>query len=229
MAPVLELQHSYPAVERGGSVSYGGSQMLSPDPAVRRCGCGVVGALDMLLYLGRNRPGCVVDFLSWDGDAIPQERYESMLQSLRSRCLPLVYPFGLNGLVFAAGLNRLFRAQHIPLSARWEWRRGGLWAGLDRMLSDDIPVILSIGPNFPLLLSRKHRLSLCRPDGHGQRLPVTATSAHYVTVTGRDREWLRCSSWGREYFLRIRDYEEYVGRHSSYVFSNILRVEERKR
>lgn len=229
VVPVLALQHTYPAVERGGAVSYGGSQMFSPDPAVRRCGCGLVAALDMLLYLGRYRPGCAVDFLPWDGRPIPPERYEALLQSLRRRYLPLGYPFGINGLLLSAGLNRLFRAQRIPLSARWVWRRGELWPGLDRMLSDDLPVILAVGPNFPLLLSRKNLLPFCRFDGAGQLHPVTSTAAHYVTVTGRDREWLRCSSWGREYYLRTRDFTEYAERHSSYVFSNILKVEERER
>lgn len=226
---MIGLQHPYIGVQNGENVSYGGSQMFAEDKVMRECGCGIVGALDTLLYLGKNRPGCSVDFLPWDGSPIPQERYVALLQKLRRSYLPLSYPFGMNGLTLSAGLNRLFRRQCIPLHARWLVKKTELWLRMDQMLSRDIPVILSAGPNFPLLLSKKNKVAFCRRDSSGVLYPVTATNAHYVTVTGREGNWLRISSWGREYYLDKNTFTEYVEQHSSYIVSNILLLEERER
>ena len=52
-------------------------------------------------------------------------------------------------------------------------------------------------------------------------LPAARTRAHYVIVTGIAGEWLRISSWGRMYYIRIAEYEDYVRRYSCPLFSNI--------
>ena len=44
------LKNQYPAVERAGVLSYGGNQTWSENPVIRKCGCGVIGSLDLLLY-----------------------------------------------------------------------------------------------------------------------------------------------------------------------------------
>ena len=53
---------------------------------------------------------------------------------------------------------------------------------------------------------------------------------HYVTITGvyiddvKNETFFRVSSWGREYYIKYRDYIEYVNEFSSYLFSNILYI-----
>ena len=42
-----------------------------------------------------------------------------------------------------------------------------------------------------------------------------------------DDEWLRISSWGRLYYLKRSEFEEYVHKYSLGFTSNILLVEKR--
>ena len=50
---------------------------------------------------------------------------------------------------------------------------------------------------------------------------MVSTKAHFVTITGMDEEWLRISSWGKEYFINRREYDDYVKTHSTWLVSNI--------
>lgn len=94
------------------------------------------------------------------------------------------------------------------------------------MLREDIPVILSIGPNFPLLWQKKE-LTLHIQTNEGSFYPGPATHAHYVTVTGMDDTWLQISSWGRKYFINRNEYLQYVKAHSARLVSNILYVKKK--
>lgn len=224
----MELLHSFVSVRDGEILSYGGSQSFGRTETMRRCGCGVVAVLDFLLYLQQRETPRYVSFLPRFGSApVGRERYAELLQYLSRHYLPLVYPTGINGLVLAAGVNLLFLREGLPYRAVWRMTRKGLWSGLDDMLARDLPVIFSVGPNFPRLLSGKERVNLYRENAAGTLFPSAGVHAHFMSVTGRDEEWLRISSWGREYRLRIRDFEEYVRQHSSYLFSNILYIEEK--
>lgn len=46
------LKGEYISVLKDGRLSYGGSQRWSDSPVLRGYGCGVIAALDLLLYLG---------------------------------------------------------------------------------------------------------------------------------------------------------------------------------
>ena len=223
---VYRLRHPYVSVSTEQGVSYGGSQSFSESKVMHHCGCGVVAALDWLLYLQKREKPHYVSFLPKE-EVLPKERYTELLQTLSHKYLPMVYPTGINGLVLAAGMNWLFLRERLPYRAVWRMSRNGLWSGMKDMLARDLPVILSVGPNFPRLLSGKEKAMLYRQNGQGALYPATGISAHYMTVTALDGEWLRLSSWGREYWLSIEAYEEYIHKHSSYVFSNILYIEEK--
>lgn len=49
------LKGEYISVLKDGRLSYGGSQRWSDSPVLRGYGCGVIAALDLLLYLARQR------------------------------------------------------------------------------------------------------------------------------------------------------------------------------
>ena len=49
---MLSLQHPYISIALPHGKSYGGGQQLSRDAMLRRCGCGVVAAADLLLEYG---------------------------------------------------------------------------------------------------------------------------------------------------------------------------------
>ena len=221
------LQHSFVSVSTEAGLSYGGSQSFSENMTMSRCGCGVVAALDWLLYLQKRAHPDFVSFLPKTQGELKKEDYVQLLQTLSRKYLPLIYPKGINGLVLAGGMNLLFLREHLPYKAIWRVTRKGLWEGIKDMLQRDYPVILSVGPNFPRLLFGKEKAMLYRRDTHGTLSPFAGVNAHYMTVTELEGEWLRLSSWGREYYLNIPSYEEYVREHSSYVFSNILYIEEK--
>ena len=52
------LKGEYISVLKDGRLSYGGSQRWSDSPVLRGSGCGVIAALDLLLYLARQRTDC---------------------------------------------------------------------------------------------------------------------------------------------------------------------------
>jgi len=90
------------------------------------------------------------------------------------------------------------------------------------MLSEDIPVIISVGPNFPLVW-QKHKADLYA-ERAGEIRKVSSVKAHFMTVTGMDDQWLSLSSWGRKYYMDRKEYEQYVSKHSGSFASNIVYI-----
>ena len=210
---MLTLRRPYPRVRKNDRLTYGGSQMLADTALIRSCGCGPVAALDLLHYLS-------------DGDGaapLPLESYNKELESLCRSYFPLIPHAGINGLMLALGLNRIFRRRHLPYHAVWAISENRLWERVREMLLRDLPVILSIGPNFPAVW-KKDRLPLYSKRENGSFIRSSSAKSHYVSVTGLDDEWARISSWGREYYINRTEYDDFVRRHSSRIFSNILYI-----
>ena len=220
-----ELKHPYPSVEKDGRPSYGGNQGWSGSGTVRRCGCGAVAATDLLLYLHRFHPGCRSDVFRKipNNGAVALKTYNSLVDRLRKRFFFVIPRFGMNGFMVSRGLNRYFRRNSIPLRAKWGIWRWGLWSSIEKMIYADLPVICSVGPNFPLFWKNYKLQFYIRTKDGGYR-PSAMTKAHYVTITGIDDQWLKISSWGREYYINREEYKRYVAKHSSYLFSNVVRL-----
>ena len=218
------LKHDYPSVTRGIGQSYGGSKMFADDAVLKKVGCGVVAVLDLLLYLSGKDEGLGCGLLRDipERGPIPVEKYNALLHALR-RYLPLIPGHGINGLMLSLGIDRIFLKYRMPYTAFWGVPYAVLWQRIEEMLRDDIPVILSIGPNFPLLW-RKQELKMYSRTGSGDYHPGPATHAHYVMVTGMDELWLRVASWGRMYYISKSEYLQYVRSHSARLVSNILYV-----
>ena len=229
MNPVF-LQNPYPSVRCGTGASYGGDQGRSESRLIRRSGCGIISSLDFLLYVSRYRPGCRMALPNGLNAAEPADpaAYYALAQQLCRRYFPLVPSVGLNAYVMALGLNRIFLHHHLPLHAHWGVRPGRFWPEIERMLADGLPVILSIGPNFPLIW-QKHRCGLYRRTADGSFQRACAVKAHYVNAIGLDDDWLYISSWGREYAIDRVQYMRYVEQHSSFFVSNLMSVSTRNR
>lgn len=88
---MLTLQHPYISVDVHGRPSFGGGQQLSPDPMLRRCGCGIIAAADLLLYLSRyHTPGVAgFDGLFAEGP-IPLPDYNALILRLHRRYFPVI-------------------------------------------------------------------------------------------------------------------------------------------
>lgn len=224
----MELKHEYVSLGGGARPTYGGSQMLSPRKKLQKCGCGPVAVADLLIYLRRSRQGCDTPLVRDIPASGPAERpvYFDMLNRLCRRYTPVLYPMGTNGLFLAAGVNAYFRKNRIALRARWCWGRKKLRQRIESMLENDLPVILSIGPNFPFMASNRHKVKLYRRQGDAF-VEKAKVNAHYVTVTGVEGKWLRISSWGAEFYIDLDEYEHYAGRHSLPVFTNVMLVREK--
>jgi len=223
---MIELKHELPRVTHGtcGDETYGGNQLLFANLTMQRCGCGLVGALDVLLYLHRYH-GFTIEFLKDIPEGLlTKEQYEHCAEQLKKHGIPLVYPLGTTGLNLSAGLNHQFRKNRIPLRAHWYVPTVRLWGEIERMLEQDIPVVMSAGDHFPDFWKKDGlRLYLSREPGSAC---VEAVS-HYFTVTGIDEEWLCVSSWGTKYWVRKQEFESFV-KKSTPLFSNILKIERKE-
>ena len=223
---MIELQHPYISVKYPGMASYGGGQQFSADPMLRRCGCGIIAATDLLLYLSCWHAFGAVDYFAGllSEEVIPSPSYHACIQRMNRKYFPMIPYGGINGLMLMAGVQRFFHDHGMPYNARWCFLSDKLWKRMENMLRQDIPVILSVGPNFPVIWGDE-RVSLYRKTEDERYLPGPGAKSHFVTVTGMDAGWLRVSSWGRIYYLNRKEFEAYTHQHSLRFVSNILLVE----
>lgn len=219
---VHALKNEFISVSKEGIISYGGNQTWSENAVIRKCGCGVIGSLDLLLYLDRYNKGGQAP----ETRPIPLKEYDRMCMELSRRYLPLLPPFGTNGAALALGVNRVFALYNMPFRASWQLSGSKMMGKVESMLDADIPVILSIGGNFPLFW-QENRVTLYSKDSLGRMHRASSTKAHYVTVTGSELNDLRISSWGREYYINKGEYFSYIHQHSNSIISNILMIERR--
>lgn len=217
------LLFDYIHIQNGEAVTYGGNQLLSDKKDIRDCGCGIVAAADLILYLSRRqgRPSPVSE--NERGNHLLSD-YNAFLSSLR-RYLPIVPPFGINGAVLAGGLQIALRAYGFDYAVRLCVSGARLWDRVRVMLENDFPVILAIGPNFPRFWGKNRLRLYSRVDG--KYFPAASTKAHFVTVTGIDGNRCRISSWGRELYISIPEYNDYVKKYSTSVVSNVIVIKDR--
>lgn len=220
---MLCLKNKFISVRHNGAASYGGSQTFSENGAMRRCGCGAVSSADLILYLARYHDDCRIDSLPPEllADVIDERVYDDFSLRLIKKYMPIIPPFGMNGLTLVLGLELFFLRHGIPLRASWGVRRDRLWERISEMLSADIPVILSIGPNFPRVWE-KSKASLYKKGTAGELFPACTVNAHFLTVTGMDDDWLQVSSWGKQFYISRKEYEQYVTAHSNGLLCSIV-------
>ncbi|MBR2782787.1 MAG: hypothetical protein IKD93_01145 [Firmicutes bacterium] len=221
MAAEVSLKHPFPRLQDSARSYYGGSQKLLGKSYVRRAGCGVVCAANILIYLGRWAEGCgngPFAELARE-DPIPAAAFGRCCDALQRRYMPVTPRFGLTGAQVAWGLNRYCRRWGIPYRMSWRYRRRDFWDALADQLEQDLPPVLAIGPNFPDFWgSQRLRLYRALPDASLRS--AASVHSHFVSVTGLSDDLLHVSSWGREYFILRKELETYVGRHSAWLVSN---------
>lgn len=205
-----------------GEASCGGNQRLFENPTMRGYGCGVIGGADLLYYLALTRPDWATPYTGSPRDnSISFPHYARYCARLRRDFMPIIPKFGKTGPDLALGLNAYFSRYNIPLRARWCVGHEKLFERMEEMLSADLPIIFSVGANFPNFFG-KHRVKLYTRSEDGAYVPSASTRAHFMTVTGLDDDFIRVSSWGREYFISRSEYLGYTKRYGSSVTSNIM-------
>lgn len=218
------LDHPYTTVRGNDAVTYGGNQKQAKRELTRKCGCGVIAAADLLLYLCKTRPDYPNALLGYEigEDPVPLEAYDRLTEQLRRNYFPLIPGSGLNVYVLAAGMNRCFKSLGIPLRASWGVPGKYLWRAIHRMLDDDLPVILAIGLSFPFIWAKEKLSFYTQLEAEYRR--SGGAKSHFVTITGMDERYLRISSWGREYYILREELAEYITKQSNSFLSNILYI-----
>lgn len=194
--------------------SFGGNQAWFSTAFMKKVGCGVISAANLLIHLQKK-------------EQMSEQEYIEFAKQIWLRYLPVIPGFGINGLTLMAGLNRYFGKHNLPYKAFWGISGRKMLSRIDQMLEQDLPVILSVGPNFPNVFGKK-MLNFYSKRNDGRFQQAAKTRAHYVTVTGRDGIYLQISSWGKAYYIDIREYREYVRSCSSPLVSNIIYINQRK-
>ena len=205
-----ELNRPYPAIRTGASLSCGGSQNWFPDENFRLCGCGVIACADVLLYLTGQTE-------------LSREEYFAHVAALR-KYFPLIPRRGIDGVRLAVGFNLCARRLGVDVRAGWSASGAKFWARLEAQLQNDLPAIISIGPNFPRVWGDE-RLPLYRKTEAGYA-EAGRTKGHFLTVIALDDEWMEASSWGRQLYLKRRSYADYMRRQGA-LFTNLLFLEEK--
>lgn len=221
---MLSLSRPIISVVKDGSASCGGNQRLFENPTMRGYGCGVIGGADLLYYLALTRPDWATPYTGRPrSNEIEFEHYERLCSRLRRDFMPIIPRFGKTGADLAAGLNLYFSRYGIPCRARWCIGHEKLFERIEEMLRADIPVIFSVGANFPNFFG-KHRVKLYTRASDGSLRPTASTRAHFMTVTGLDEDFFRVSSWGTEYYISRSEYLGYTKKYGSSITSNIMYV-----
>ena len=221
---ITELKHPLCAVAYPDGLSFGGSQMHSSDNTMVKCGCGIVAVQEVLLYLIRYH-GCPGKDLFGEmafKAVVSSEEYHKVLDHIRARYLHLIPSFGINGISLVTGMNAAFRRYGFPYRGQWKIASRSFYPSMEEMLLNDIPVIISVGPNFPAVWGK--RTVALNPERNMIGIPAQGINAHYMIATGLDDECIHVSSWGRRYSIDRREYDEYVRRISSSIVSNLVYI-----
>lgn len=210
---VLKRPLSEFALEK--ETTYGGAQRWFKQKRLQQSGCGVIACANLLSHLYYRGPA------EYKPD---QAEYMKLANRLKNFYIPILPGLGVNGVFLAIGMNLYFLTHRLPYRAFWGVSSRKRDERIAEMLANDIPVCLSIGPNFPNLFGQKRLTLYTRLGGH--YAADTETKAHYVSVTAMDENWYEISTWGRKMYIKRREYEEYVRHSSCSLLSNVLVVKQ---
>lgn len=246
-----QLRHNYIQVRRKGTQerTFGGDQNFfagappdSLEERKRALGCGFIAFSDLLLYMGSSdRRYCLYETQDYVNQftrrgELEQEVYChyfdeicDLLGGLSGRSKVS----GISGFRLQMRFNHIARQQGWQLRARWGLSGARMKGRLQKMLAQDIPVILCIP--IKLFSSRRRAegedgLTLYQRSGEAYRR-AAVTNAHYVVVTGiiseEGGEYLEISSWGKKYFVQWNEYERLIQkRFLGTILGNILYIRE---
>ncbi|MCR5215344.1 MAG: hypothetical protein K6C69_00145 [Lachnospiraceae bacterium] len=223
------LKHEYPHIMYPSGPSFGGNQMKEAHLPTANLGCGLVAVADTLSYLCRTN-GASIPQIPYES-TISQETYTKYLNRLRRRMPILSLLGGIPAMELVWALRYYSKKAHLSYSFRWGVPSRKMYGVIAKMLSQDLPVIVSVGMAFPYFISKAGvKYYEKRPNGN---LVVAGTvRGHYMTITGLmdvdERAYLRVSSWGMEYYIDFEEYLNFARKKSNLLFTNILYISKRR-
>ena len=212
-----ELCRNYLSVNHEGRFSYGGNQNWFPGQ-LKRCGCAVIGAADLIWYLAR-------------GSSMSEGKYQKYVRRL-SRSFPTIPYRGIPGLVMAVFLNIYMIRKHLPYRAHWGAGRGGISRRVAAMIANDIPVPLCVGPALHQILKKPayRGLKLYKKTVGTEKAEYVWNKTirnHFMVITGINETWARVSSWGEAYYIDLKELEEMSVKDVFGAYTNIIRIEQK--
>lgn len=220
MKKVELVNSSYIPIFRDSTTFYGGNQMWFPDQNKRskdyilhHYGCGTIATADLFLYLAIQsdayRSGVTESVLHGTVSAYYKD-YMSYVRKVNAYYTKTKRYIAVLGPRIAYVFNSYARTYQFRLRARWKLALSyyDMLERIEEMLSRDIPVILSIGPNTPFLWKNEginfysrdilneedntigeksptdNNSSILSPSLYRYRPVKSNVNSHYVTVTG---------------------------------------------
>ncbi len=247
----------YVPVIKDSVTSYGGSQMWFPkmnwyskDYILHNYGCGTIATADMFLYLALQSDKLqspITASVLQDDSQIKYETYASYVRNINDAYTKTKRFIAVLGPKIAAAINSYSEEFHLGLKASWKLGLTyyDMYDLMEEMLKQDIPVILSIGPNTPDLWGKKGipfyekkeiEYQDTMEDASDRKKPYyyqvkqNNINGHYITVTGIIKDeitgqiMLRISSWGKQYYINYEEYRDYIENESGTFTSSIVRV-----
>ncbi|MCF0142346.1 MAG: hypothetical protein HUJ75_03105, partial [Parasporobacterium sp.] len=101
-----------------------------------------------------------------------------------------------------------------------------LKSSAEKMISQGIPVIFSIGPDFPITLLSAS-LDLYSKTYEGSFNKTSKARKHFMMLTGFQGEMASVSSWGRKYYIKWDEFEKIACTRSRFLTS-ILLIQKKK-
>jgi len=242
---------NYVPVIKDSNTFYGGSQMWFPatdwkckDYIIHNYGCGTIATADLFLYLALQNPRLNTpdtEIAIRGGSQIYDENYDQYIHFINDHYTKTRRVIAVLGTKIASSINSYSKAYGLGLQASWKLKLTyyDMLEIMEEMLSQDIPVILSIGPNTPFIWGkkgipfyelRKIEFRVNEPQGNDDttqpvngnvsvikkayyyKLAYPDINSHFITVTGIIRDDI-----ASRYMLRISswgkqyyiNYEEY--------------------
>ncbi len=180
----LKITDEKCGVKHGGNQSNFGKN-------VRRSGCGMIAACDMLLYKNGKK-------------SLSDSEYQQFVTSL---CKSFFYKHRLNCFGVPAGRIVSFLAKqdlHFRFVPRRKLSNGKLGQLVREALESDTPVIVRVGLNGSGL---PYKVTY---DTNG-RTSCGTMFWHYITVTGAEEDRLFFSSWGATGEMKLDVLQEKLG------------------
>lgn len=158
---------NYVPIIKNSATSYGGSQMWFPadrifskDYILHNYGCGTIATADLLLYLALYNSSfrsLETEIAFRGSSSIYHENYEAYIHTINRQYTKTKRFLAVFGTRIASVINDYSDSYGFGYHASWKTRLTyfDMLEMMEEMLYQDIPVILSIGPNTPKLWGRK--------------------------------------------------------------------------
>lgn len=158
---------NYVPVIKDSDTYYGGSQMwfatkrwASKDYILHNYGCGTIATADLFLYLALQNNALKspeTEIALRGGNQVIYDNYDPYVRTIDDQYTKTQRVIAVLGTKIASAINAYSRSYGFGYQASWKLKLTyyDMLEMIEEMLSQDIPVILSIGPNTPNLWGKK--------------------------------------------------------------------------